>query len=62
MIGQLHCNNSAVGKTGVKQVSNILKKLKNGPRPCPNMARKFDIFNFSLKVVIMVFNRKFLVS
>ena len=32
------------------------------PHPCPNMARKYGIFNFSAKVVMMVLNWKLLVS
>ena len=32
------------------------------PRPCPNMARKYDILNSSPKVITSVLNRKLLVS
>ena len=39
-----------------------LRQIGYVPRPCPNRAQKFGIFNFSPKVVTLVLNRKLLVS
>ena len=39
-----------------------LRQIGYVPRPSPNMARKYGGFNFSPKVVIIVLNRKLLVS
>ena len=40
----------------VAEMFGPLRQMGYVPRPCPNMARKYGIFNFSPKIVIMVLN------
>ena len=51
-------NTPSIGET----FGDLLRQIDYMPRPCPNMARKFGIFEFSQKVVAMILNRKLLVS
>ena len=52
-------NTPSIGET-FAEIFGPLRQM--GYVPCPNMARQYGILNFSPKVVIMVFNRKLLVS
>ena len=54
-------NTPSIGET-FAEIFGPLRQMGYVPRPCPNMARKFGIFNFSPNVVNMVPNRKLLVS
>ena len=54
-------NSPSIGET-FAEIFGTLRQMGYVPHPCPNIARKYGIFNFSAKVVIMVLNRKLLVS
>ena len=48
-------NTLSIGET-FAEIFRLLRQMGYEPRLCPNMARKFGIFNFSPKVVTMVLN------
>ena len=54
-------NTPSIGET-FGEIFRPLHQMDCVPRPCPNMGRKIDIFDFRPKVVTMVLNWKLLVS